>query len=408
MISKVFVKGGGHPCRAAVQKIIAKAKDPAWYPGKPARSSDGDKGGRPPVYSDHQKAEVARVAMEMKRKLKAPTPRRVRARLPQLSRNPDTGKPMSKQTVHRIYKLQCYDEDEDDPWQFLDSIKQDVLPSTTKPLRVKACKQILADTTPRSWYGQVAIDPCYSLLPKTEDRSEEQLIKAMGSKKWRSKGSRVQANFRAPATVGTQGTGNNYHTNRVDWTPVFARGKILIYVLDKDAAAARGDLPEKLTDSKNLAKFVKNVLPGLLEKMKRRHGWSDIPRTIIHDKASYFIPPMINRLQSDFAEALRKGGFRSWVGTEADSAQWLVRKFGDVYPHETAISHIRRLLDNDFCHPKLHESPAHFRQRMQKVEDYMNSNAFAGEGGDGLLGLTKSLRDRCEDVIKRGGERLPK
>ena len=148
----------------------------------------------------------------------------------------------------------CYDEDEDDPWQFLDSIKQDVLPSTTKPLRVKACKQILADTTPRSWYGQVAIDPCYSLLPKTEDRSEEQLIKAMGSKKWRSKGSRVQANFRAPATVGTQGTGNNYHTNRVDCTPVFARGKILIYVLDKDAAAARDDLPEKLTDSKNLAK----------------------------------------------------------------------------------------------------------------------------------------------------------
>ena len=45
---------------------------------------------------------------------------------------------------------------------------------------------------------------------------------------------------------------------------------------------------------------------------------------------------------------------------------------------------------------------------MQKVEDYTNSNAFAGEGGDGLLGLTKSLRDRCEDVIKRGGEGLPK
>ena len=72
---------------------------------------------------------------------------------------------MSKNTIRRIYKGQCYDEDEDDPWQFLDSVKQDVLPSTTKPLRVKACKQILADTTPRSWYGQVAIDPCYSLTP---------------------------------------------------------------------------------------------------------------------------------------------------------------------------------------------------------------------------------------------------
>ena len=75
---------------------------------------------------------------------------------------------MNKNTIRRIYKVQGYDEDEDDPWQFLDSIKQDVLPSTTKPLRVKACKQILADTTPRSWYGQVAIDPCYALLPKIE------------------------------------------------------------------------------------------------------------------------------------------------------------------------------------------------------------------------------------------------
>ena len=91
---KVFVKGGGHPCRTAVKKIIAKAKDPAWYPGKPARSSDGDKGGRPPVYSAHQKAEVARVAMELKRKLKAPTPSRVRARLPQICRNPETGEPL--------------------------------------------------------------------------------------------------------------------------------------------------------------------------------------------------------------------------------------------------------------------------------------------------------------------------
>ena len=46
------------------------------------------------------------------------------------------------------------------------------------------------------------------------------------------------------------------------WTPVFARGKILIYVLDKEAAKEDPALPEKLTDSKNLAKFVRNVLPG--------------------------------------------------------------------------------------------------------------------------------------------------
>ena len=120
------------------------------------------------------------------------------------------------------------------------------------------------------------------------------------------------------------------------------------------------------------------------------------------------IPPMHNRLQTDFAEALRQGGFRSWVGTEVDSAKWLVRKFGNVFPHETAIAHIWRLLDNDFSHTQLHESPAHFRLRMQKMEDFMNSAAFSAEGGRGLLGLAKSLRERCEEVVRRGGERLPK
>ena len=131
----------------------------------------------------------------------------------------------------------------------------------------------------------------------------------------------------ANAAVGTQGTSNNYHTNRVDWTPIFARGKILIYCIDRDVATTRDDLPEKLTDSKNLAKFIKNVLPGLLEKMKRKYGWSDLPRTLVHDKASYMVPPMHNRLQRDFAEALRQSGFRSWVGTKADSAKRPVRKF---------------------------------------------------------------------------------
>ena len=194
----------------------------------------------------------------------------------------------------------------------------------------------------------------------------------------------------------------------MDWTPVFARGKLLIYVIDAEEAAASMDLPGTLTDSKSLAKFIRNVLPGLLQKMKRKHGWTDIPRTVVHDKASYMVPPAHDRLQTHFASALRESGFRSWVGGEADSAKWMVRKIRDVYPHETVISHIRRLLDTDFAHTKLHETPAHFRQRMQKVEDFMNSDSFAAPGGAGLLGLAKSLRTRCEEVVLRRGERIPK
>ena len=109
-----------------------------------------------------------------------------------------------------------------------------------------------------------------------------------------------------------------------------------------------------------------------------------------------------------FANALGAAGFRSWVGDASDSASWLVKKFGDVYLHETVISHIRQLLDGDFVHNQLHETPSHFAQRMQQVEDHMNSPAFAACGGNGLEGLAKELRNRCEEVVRRRRERLPK
>ena len=76
-----------------------------------------------------------------------------------------------------------------------------------------------------------------------------------------------------------------------------------------------------------MGKFIRNALPRLLSKMKRKHGWSDLPRTIVHDKAGYFVSPLHNRLQMDFGTALKQSGFRSWVGDTSDSAAWLVKKF---------------------------------------------------------------------------------
>ena len=38
----------------------------------------------------------------------------------------------------------------------------------------------------------------------------------------------------------------------------------------------------------------------------------------------------------------------------------------------------------------------------------MNSAEFAAKDGTGLEGLAKDLRNRCEEVVKNKGERLPK
>ena len=65
-------------------------------------------------------------------------------------------------------------------------------------------------------------------------------------------------------------------------------------------------------------------------------------------------------------------------------------------------------LESDFqCRP-IHETPNQFKARLQKVEDQLNSDDFSAPDGRGLEGLAKELRPRCEELVKRGGERLPK
>jgi hypothetical protein len=194
----------------------------------------------------------------------------------------------------------------------------------------------------------------------------------------------------------------------VDWTPVFARGKVWIYVVDPEAAKHDPLLPQKLCDSANLAKFIRNVLPGILNKMKVKYHWADLPRVVVHDKASYMVTSQHERLQVAFAGALNEAGLKSWAGHGAEPTNWLVKKFGDVYLHETLISHIRRLLGRDFAVSGLGETPVQFQRRMKLVEDHLNSDSFAAIGGRGLAGLARSLRDRCEEVIKRKGQRLDK
>ena len=486
---RLDLKGGGHPTSRAVRKLVRKCADSSWYPSKEPENT----GGRPPVYSDHQKAEVARVAMDLKRKLIAPTPRLVRARLPQIARNPSTGMPMSNKAIHSVFTTLCFDEDEDDPWQWLPSPAQDYIPESLKPLRVKCAQHILKEFSSSAWYSHVAIDPCSSLLPRTAQRLEDQQVAAMGNQKWMSPASaRKGANLRAPATAKKQGGKNvlqvhwtpvfargkihlyvcdadaasrdaslpcklNDSANlakfirnvlpaiqqvaamgnqkwmspasarkganlrapatakkqggknvlQVHWTPVFARGKIHLYVCDADAASRDASLPCKLNDSANLAKFIRNVLPAILQHMKCKYKWANIPRTIVHDKASYMVTPSHDRLQVVFCAALQEAGFTSWIGDNNSSCEWLVARWGDVYLHETAISHVRRLLDTDFPCTHIHETAKQFEKRMAKVQDHMNSDYF-NAGGGGLHGLARSLHERCKEVLRRKGERVPK
>ena len=109
-----------------------------------------------------------------------------------------------------------------------------------------------------------------------------------------------------------------------------------------------------------------------------------------------------------FVGALAEAGFTSWIGDNHGTTEWLVKKWGDVYLHETVISHVRRLLDNEFPCARLNETPAQFQLRMRKVQAFMNSQDFAAKScGRGLAGLAKDLKMRCKEVLDRSGERIP-
>ena len=192
----------------------------------------------------------------------------------------------------------------------------------------------------------------------------------------------------------------------VHWTPVFALGKVSIYVCDAEAARRDAHLPARLNDGAELAKFIRNVLPGILSDMQLEHGWSRTPHTVVRDKGSYFVAPRSQRLMSTFADALRGAKLKSWLGDADADCRWLAGRLGDVYPHETVISHIRRGLDHRFPRSTPGETRSRFANRMAKVQEYMNSAEFKARDGGGLASLTQSLRERCRRLALLNGERL--
>ena len=383
--------GGKSPSSRAVKLQWAKAKtatkkDPTWYPGKAPQNQ----GGRPPQITDAQKQAIAETAMQLKRDLIAPTPERVRILLPRKTINKKTKASISDDSIHKIFKTMCYDEKEDDPWHYLPAGQQDCLTAGMRPGRVRSAQHVQNNVSENAAFNFVAVDPCFSLLPKDETKSEQMKIAAMGTRKWMSKKcTRKYPNLRPPRTAKTQKT----NCTVVPWTPVFTRGRLKLVVLTHPGA--------KLNNGTQMAAFVKDTLPTVMEGMKQEWGWSTIPRALLHDKASYFVNSKQNILNQNFAAGLSAGRFTSWVDTANGDCSWLASHLGDWYPHETIIAQVRKLLMTKVTRQALRETPRQFAHRMQRVEQIMNETMD-------LQSLGRELHDRSAELIKRKGERLPK
>ena len=206
------VQGGGRPSGRAIKKI--------WVKAKLLDQTPANQRGRPPQITQGQKQAIANKAMGLKQELVAPTLERVRICMPRKTINKTTKKPISNSSIQRVFKTMCYDEDEDDPWQYRNAPQQDCLTEQDFPARVRTGQHILRNVTRAAAWNFVAIDPCFSLLPRQQYKADQLKIAAMGNKKWMSKKcARKGSNLRAPATAKTQKDACTI----VPWTPVFAR-----------------------------------------------------------------------------------------------------------------------------------------------------------------------------------------
>ena len=380
-------QGGGSPSGRAIRKV--------WAQHKMDGTTSAKGPGRPPQITQGQKQAIAKKAMGLKKQLVAPTPGRVRISMPRKTINKKTKKPISDRTMQRVFKALCYDEHKDDPWQFRNAPQQDALTERDYPARITTGQHVLHNVTKAAAFNFVAIDPCYSMLPTQQHKADVLKIAAMGNRKWMSKKSaRKGANLRPPRTAKTQIEA----CTTVPWTPVFARGRLKLVVLT--------DVKAKLNTSAHAAAFVRDTLPGVLASMKKEWKWRNIPRVVLHDKASYFVnKDMVNK---KFAAGLRAGGFTSWASPDGGDCKWLSANLGDLYLHETVISHVRRLLATKFMRKALNEKPWEFKARMLKVEKYMNYEMGRNGPGQALLELGDKLHERCRALVQRKGERLPK
>ncbi len=91
------------------------------------------------------------------------------------------------------------------------------------------------------------------------------------------------------------------------------------------------------------------------------------------------------------------------MGDGAADVSWLSGRLGDVYPHETATTHGRRLLSHNPPCALTGETLAQFRRRPDRVEEHMNPADF-GKDAESPPGAAVHARTAPDGDRLRGRE----
>ena len=371
--------GGGHPHGYAIKELYEKINaDSEWYPGKVY----GSVGGRPPVLSRTQVRSLKRTAEQMKKCDIEPTYSMACARNPEAVRNPDTGEAVSKRAVYRVYKTECFDPGQGEPWEHGPRVQKTALPDEVCEKRLAFVKHMEGLGRGGGWYHRnvVWVDFCNSIIPKTARRAKEQALARKANKGWRSAGATLYArNLR-----GQRGALKMKSTDTLKWwwMPVLTRGKLHIELLPEDFL---GECAEGATVA--VARIQRISSGCFREKAK--------PRIIMTDKGKGFYHST-GRITEEYAAALKAIRMRPLMG------ETNVEQPGDCQElmlHETAVAWVRRRLERCLPAEPWKETRADFGSRLRKVCREINQEYD-------VPGLTHQFLARLKAVSEAKGGRI--
>ena len=216
---------GEAPSKQAVEQLFDKLdSDPEWYPGKQSDTPRGPKR----VLVGGKITGIVNACKRLRAEGDDATYSTVVARAKKATLNPNTGEPVDKKQLYRVFRERCYDEGAHDCWELLPYLAQTALDEPAIERRVVFAGHMKELRHTAEWYFRnvVWVDLCSSILPRTQRKAIALKAARKGNKAWMSKSKRHKsANRRVPANAAKI---NSSDTVRVWFVPVLTRGKLHI------------------------------------------------------------------------------------------------------------------------------------------------------------------------------------
>lgn len=370
-----------HPTPEALRQMFEKIdSDPEWFPGKCDRVQYGPA----PAISGTNQAVIARSAMTMKENKKEPSFPKLVAANPKASLNPKTGRIVDKKVLYNILRKRCYDDptDPEDTWSHGARHAKEALTPERMEQRLDWSEWMLGLAHRAQWYYQKVVwtDICNSILPRTEQKAEEQLLASKGKKGWGSKKTKkVSKNLQGDKKVFKQ---QSHGTIKVWWAPILTRGKLHIEILG-----------EKFPGDK--AKGAAPLISKVRHAVNARCRGDDQPSILFTDRGGAFYT-LNGHMKKEYKAALQEHSFTAFAG---ENASHQPGKLGDFLLHETTVSWIRERERKTRPKEPWKESVADFGVRMKAICADINNTCK-------VEGLCRGVPKRLQEMKDAEGDRI--